>query len=385
MSDSTAQEQPQGERDPNWQPRDTITGAARVFAAAELRVRRAVLLCAAWSLLLPLCGALDLAGATTAMPTVWSLVAGPVALVLAVIGGSRSVAAFAAVAGIAVLDVAIVAWCVPNAVREGHYVDLLFAVVRIAAAPFGMHSALNGYLGAADYQAFKHGYDINADWRNRLNARMLTIVTIGGCAGALILGMSLWSAAVYAGFLQPGYLLPDTGGIFAALLDGGSQRSSDASQEIERRRKKVQEMAAATGVKGGERLPGPDEKKEVPESAKPIRDLDGLDPVTRSTALAAQRFALGKSTAACLLEALRRQGRCRSDGCHAQANVFLRACLPMAAAETSQCGGVPSPVAEPEGAEWAEVRCVGRLFEPCRELLYALQGHCHLDESGNLQ
>ena len=60
--------------------------------------------------------------------------------------------------------------------------------------------------------------------------------------------------------------------------------------------------------------------------------------------------------------------------------MFARACLTQSRKTEKFCDAVPDPLLLEAGLEWAQRMCAGRNFETCRELLYAVQGHCHQPE-----
>lgn len=96
----------------------------------------------------------------------------------------------------------------------------------------------------------------------------------------------------------------------------------------------------------------------------------------------ASSFAATHSQEECVVDALRRDDACGEQleiMCHAEAGVFMRACLGQATPTPGLCDGVPGPDEIMAGAQWAVAECArrGRTGDQqCAQLMRGLVEHC---------
>lgn len=350
----------QGEHQEGWQSHDLTSGVAKVFAEAKARNALGYQVGVGWSIALAVHALLGFFGLVQTTPPLWDGAASLGAGVLASIAMSRTPAPMLATAAVVIADQVALAFQFGVLIEQGNVADHLASAVRILAAPVVLFFLLNGWMAAISIQAFKNGFSPGADWRTRINPRTMSIVIILTCFVALVIGVLVWIGAIRAGLWV------------------------EAEEQEDKR-----SIASMIGEKVIEELPdhNPLEKPPVPavipypDSARPVSNLNGLDEYARGEAEDAWWFAEESDDNGCVLEGQGRQDRCRDDRCKYWARFFVRACLAKAKKTPKFCAVVPKPTDGTGGEEWATKLCAGRTMETCRELLFAVQGHCHPPEA----
>jgi hypothetical protein len=339
-----------------WQARDLRSGVAKVFQEAKRRNILGIRAAAVWAVIVLIYAVLDVLGVSAVAPAIWELVAGLSIMLMTALAMSRAPAPMLVTALVILADLIIVAYRLPEIFEKGETSDLAFTSVRITLAPAAMIFVLQGYLGALSIQAFKLGFSPGQDWRTRVNPFMLQATAVGACAGALGLGVAIWFGAINAGFSKPG-----------AMMEMKTPQEIAAENQ----------SASASSLLPFMTPAPPPAEQDYPENAKPIGTLEGLDAFTRREVEDAFDFGLKTDQAGCVDEGQGRQSRCRDERCVHWSRVFVRACLTKSKKDPKYCDGVPDPTMVEPGILWAQRLCAGRSFELCREILYAVQGHCH--------
>lgn len=353
-----------------WQANDLRTGVAKVYADAKRRNQTGKYVAAAWSAFMLVYAALNVVGIVAVTPPAWDFAAGIAVVFLALLGYSSG--PLLAASAIMLIDLGMVAYNLPGMREHGDTNEYMATALRVIVGPAALSFTLSGYLGALSIEAFKRGFSPGQDWRTRINPLMLQAAVFGSCAVALIVGVTTWFGAISAGFARTDVewkskdsLLPDV------EMDVARPKVEEA--KIDRRSPKhFLNIKVLTGE--GEKI---EDATEYPEAARPIETLDGLDAFSKHEIEDAFWFAEDTDEQGCEREAQGKQDRCRDDRCKHWARIFLRACLAKSRKTEHYCDGVPHPMKTEPGLIWAEARCVGRQFETCRELLFAVQGHCH--------
>lgn len=342
-----------------WQAKDLRSGVAKVYAEAKRRNVLGIRAATVWAVVLLIYGCLDIVGVASVAPMLWGFAAGLVTILLVALSMSRTPGPLLITFTLVLIDLVLVAYRIPELYERGEAIDFWATSIRVVAGPVAALLVLDGYLGALSIQAFKRGFSPGADWRTRVNPLMLKAVVIGSCVGAVLLGMAVWFGAIRSGFAERGaYFVPRD---FLEVVHD------------------VQESSGLMNVLPFSDEPGPT-TQDYPEAAVPIESLAGLDTFAQRAVREAFEFGAESDEQGCVLEGQGRQSRCREDRCKHWSRVFVRACLTKTPRLASFCEGVPAPTAVEEGIEWAKTRCAGRVFDLCREILYAVQGHCHPPE-----
>jgi hypothetical protein len=371
-----ANEDPQELREEGWQAHDLRSGVAKVYAEAKRRNTLGIRVVAVWAVLIFIYGALDMAGLTAVAPPMWDAAAGFGAIMLSALAVSKTSAPMLGAVGLIMADLAVLAYRFAELIDHGSATDHIMMGLRIAIAPIAMFLVLNGYFGALSIEAFKMGFSPGADWRTRMNPRMMQLIVVGACMGALVLGVGSWVGAVATGFAQ-------TNVTWAAqklfmkpikLKVAKNQPVKGARSEGEEDRFAELEVLKNTDPNA---VPIETASLVYPESAKPITSTAGLDEFAQVEVEDAWDFGSDTDEAGCLLEGHGKQDRCRDDRCRHWSRVFTRACLVKSRKSEKFCDAVPAPTMPHSGDVWAQKLCAGRTYESCRELLYAVQGHCH--------
>lgn len=349
----------QGEHPEGWEARDARSGVARIFEEAKERNMLGLQVVGAWGVALLMQALLGFAGVIELTPPLWDTGAGLGGVVLAALAMSRTPAPLLASAVLVVLDQAALAFQFALLIDQGTVAEHLVAAARMLIAPVVIYFAVGGWSAAIAIQAFKNGFSPGVDWRTRINPRTLSIGIVISCFVGILLGVGLWLGAIRSGFWQEA---------------PKEEKAKEGLAEVVRRElaKRPEALAPPTT------LP---EKIEYPDTARPVATLDGLDDYARTEAEDAWYFAQDTDENGCVQEGHGRQGRCRDDRCQYWARFFVRACLVKSAKTPKFCVGVPKPTEGAAGVEWAHNLCAGRPEEPCRELLFAVQGHCHPPEA----
>jgi hypothetical protein len=289
---------------------------------------------------------------------------------------SRTPAPMLVAAIVILADLMIVAFRLPAVFERRETAELALASVRITLAPVALSMVLSGYLGALSIQAFKLGFSPGQDWRTRLNPMMLQAVSVGACVVVLGVGVASWFGAIGAGFAQTGVVWHNVDPYVKMQADTAEPEIDD----VERVGKDPEPFLDLRVLTGEEEDIEP-EVPSYPDAAKPIKTLEGWDSFGRREIEDAWEFGADTDDSGCVAEGLGRQGRCRDDRCRLWSRVFVRACLTRAKKSPKYCDGVPEPIKVKDGFQWAERLCAGRQFEMCREIQYAVQGHCHPPEN----
>lgn len=366
----------QGEHPEGWEARDARSGVAKVFEEAKDRTTLGVQVAVGWAVLTLVWGLLDFTGATAVTPPLWDVTAGIGAGVLGSLALSRTPGPLLAAATAVLVDLAVAAFHFPEMVDHGSVGDHVAAGVRLIVAPVVIVFLLNGYFGALSIQAFKAGFSPGADWRTRINPRTVQIGIVLSCLVALVAGVGSWAGAVRAGFAQ-------TDVVWA------TKYLVDKTVQIETARPKVEEARTDGEKPGGVKfdIKVLEEPKvpaiiPYPEAAVPVTSIEGLDEFTKVEVEDAWYDAADLDEAGCVLEGHGRQDRCRDDRCKHWARFFVRACLVKSRKTPKFCDGVPDVTDGIKGEEWAQRLCAGRNLATCRELLFAVQGHCRPPKPG---
>ncbi len=341
-----------------WQARDVGSAVAKVYAEAKRKVTLGVRAAAAWSIVVLIYAVLDTLGVCAVAHPVWELVAGLGVMLLSALALSRTPVPMLVTAIVIVVDLVLVGYRMPELYEKGVAQEMAFSVVRMLIAPVALSLVLTGYLGALSIQAFKQGFSPGQDWRTRLNPVMLNVIAVASCLGSIGIGVAVWFGAINAGFAQPGAYVSEQGNY---LMQGEDDEDDGIVLPFMEKEK-------------------PPPFQDYPEAAKPIVTLDGLDSFAKREVEDAYEFAADTDEAGCMEEAQGRQSRCRDERCVHWSQVFARACLARSRKDPKYCDGVPDPTAVEPGQIWAQKLCAGRNFELCRELMYAVQGHCHSPE-----
>ncbi len=359
-----------------WQAHDLRSGVAKVYAEAKRRSTLGIRVTAVWAVFVLVYGIIDMTGGPTVAPPLWDFGAGLGAILLAALSMSRTPGPLLGAAATVVGDLAVVAYRFPEMMDHGTVGDHIATVVRIAIAPIAMYFVLNGYFGSLSIQAFKQGFSPGADWRTRINPRMMQALIIGSCAGALILGVATWFGAIASGFAQTNVTWL-TKSLFHKPIEIKTARNVNvAGADTDGKKEGV--FAEITVLNRAQNEANKNATAlKYPESAKPITTTSGLDEYFRGQVEDAYEFATDTDEAGCLLEGQGRQDRCRDDRCKYWARVFSRACLTKSRKTEHFCDDVPDAMLVTAGIEWAQRMCAGRQFETCREILFSVQGHCH--------
>lgn len=359
------------QQEDGWQARDNRSGVAKVFADAKQRSIVGVYAVTAWAVVVFLFAVANLLGLMAVSPLWWDFAAGSIAGLLATLAVSRNPTAFTLAAGVVVVDLVFLAFRIPTLQEFGTTTDAVGTGTRILVAPAALYFVLMGYVGCLSIQAFKAGFSPGVNWRTRLSPLMLQSLVIGTCLVSVGLGVALWYGAIRAGFAEEGVEWAEQEWVDKAMEVAGAKKSAAETEE---------EEAADSLMRYN---PFSEDQKKldaefvVPEIAIPIESTKGLDAFARRAVEEAFEFASETDQAGCLNEAQGRQGRCRDDRCIYWARVFARACLPKSKPTPKFCDSVPDPTLRSAGMTWAMGMCAGRDLEPCRELLFAVQGNCH--------
>lgn len=363
----------QGEHQEGWQANDLRSGVAKVYAEAKDRTTLGIRVATAWSVVTMVYAVLDFVGVTGVAPPLWDATAGVGAGMLAALAMSRTPGPMLGAAATVIVDLMVLAFQFPEMMERGEVADHVVAAIRIITAPVTILFVLNGYFGALSIQAFKKGFSPGADWRTRMNPRTVQVGIVLSCLVAIVVGVGGWVGAVMSGFAQT-----DVVWISHYLVDETVTLQTARNLEVEGAERK--------GKTGGVKFdievleppkPAVPEIVPYPDSARPVDTLKGLDDYAQSEVEDAWDFASDSDEAGCVAEGQGRQDRCRDDRCKHWARFFVRACLVRSAKTPKFCDGVPDPTEATAGTEWAQRLCVGRAAESCRELLFAVQGHCH--------
>ncbi len=359
----------------NWQVNDLRSGVAKVYADAKSRNQTGKYVAGAWAAFVLVYAALNVTGVVGVAPPAWDFAAGAGVVFLALLGYSSG--PLLAASAVILADLAILAFNFPELRARGDSTEYAAAALRVLVGPAALSLTVGGYLGALSIEAFKRGFSPGQDWRTRINPMMLQAGIFGSCAAALILGATMWFGAINAGFAQTDVkwktrdsLIPD--------VEVQVARPEAEKAEVDRRGSKHFLNIEMLNGKGGDDLP---DATEYPEAARPIPTLAGLDAYAKHQVEDAHWFGEDSDEQGCELEAQGRQDRCRDDRCRHWARIFLRACLTKCRKTEKYCDGVPPPMKLRQGELWSQGRCVGRPLEMCREMLFAVQGHCHPPET----
>jgi len=358
-----------------WQVNDLRSGIGKVFAEAKRRSTLGIRVAAAWAVLILIYACVDLAGVTTVAPPVWDFVAGFGVVLLAALSISRTPVPLIAAAAVVLVDLVVVAYRVPDLLENPNDIDLLGTAIRICIAPVVLSLVVNGYFGSLSIQAFKLGFSPGADWRTRINPMMMQLVVGGACIGAVLLGVGTWFGAIRAGFEQTNVYWESKDPLL------GSVELGVTKPEVEKARadgKRTDPFLDVILMRDGDDAEPAD--PVYPENAKPIRSIEGFDDYGKRQVEAAFKYGNKHKDSECLLEGQARQGRCRDERCRYWSRVFVRACLSTSKPTENYCADVPDPTDAEPGLLWAQRQCAGRNFEICREIIYAVQGHCHPPE-----
>lgn len=361
--------------DENWQANDLRTGVAKVYQDAKRRNQTGKYVAGAWAAFVLVYAALNVTGVVGVAPPLWDFAAGVSVVFLALLGYSSGPMLTAS--AIILADLAIIAFNFPELRERADTTEYMATALRVLVAPAALSLTVSGYLGALSIEAFKRGFSPGQDWRTRINPMMLQAAIFGSCGAALVVGVTMWFGAIGAGFAQTDVkwksrdsLLPD--------VEMQVARPDVEEAEIDRRAPKHFLNIEVLSGDGEEEVP---DAPEYPENARPIPSLAGLDAFAKHEVEDAHWFGEDTDEQGCELEAQGRQDRCRDDRCRHWARIFLRACLTKCRDTENYCKDVPHPIKLGAGEMWAQSRCVGRPFETCRELLFAVQGHCHPPEA----
>jgi hypothetical protein len=360
-----------------WQARDLRSGVAKVFQEAKRRSILGIRAGSAWAVIMLLYAIVDMAGVVHVGPPLWEFCAALGVMLLAALGMSRTPGPMLVAAIVILADLMIVAFRLPAIFERKETVELALTSIRITLAPVALTMVLSGYLGALSIQAFKLGFSPGQDWRTRLNPMMLQFVSIGACVLVVVIGVASWFGAIGAGFAQTGVVWTNVD----PYVNNVELQTSVPEIERADRVGKDPEPFFDLRVLTGEEEDIEPEVPSYPDAAKPIRSLEGWDKFGQREVEDAWEFGADTDEAGCVAEGQGRQDRCRDDRCRLWTRVFVRACLTKAKKSPSYCNGVPEPTRVRDGFKWAESLCAGRLFETCREIQYAVQGHCHPPEN----
>jgi hypothetical protein len=370
-----ADEQEQNED--GWQARDLRSGVAKVFQEAKRRNILGIRAGAVWAVLMLVYAIVDMAGVVQIGPPLWEFVAALGVMLLAALAMSRTPGPMLVAAIVILADLTIVAFRVPGIFERRETTEIALAAVRVTLAPVALSMVLSGYLGALSIQAFKLGFSPGQDWRTRLNPMMLQFVSVGACLLVIGVGIASWFGAIGAGFAQTGVVWHNAD----PFVNNVEVQTSEPDVAGAERVGKDSESFLNLRVLTGDEEDIEPEVPSYPDAAKPIKTLEGWDSFGRREIEDAWEFGAKTDDTGCVAEGLGRQGRCRDDRCRLWSRVFVRACLTRAKKSPKYCEGVPEPIKVKDGFEWAERLCAGRLFEMCREIQYAVQGHCHPPEN----
>lgn len=359
-----------------WQANDLTSGVAKVFAAAKRRSMFGIQAATAWAVAVFVYGCLGIVGATYVAPPWWDFAAGVAMVLLAATAVSRTPGPLLGASILVLADLGVVAFQFPSLVERGTSADYLATSLRAALAPLILFFVVNGYFGCLAIQAFKNGFSPGADWRTRMSPAMLQFAVVGSCIGVILVGFLAWVGAIRSGFARTDAVWVTRSLPFGSLeletaRPDAERAETDGKTQEDFIKVKVLEKEEEEIAK--EEVPVP----EYPEAARPILDLKGFDAYGQRVLEDAFEFGEETNEPGCVLEAQGRQDRCRDDRCKHWARMFARACLTKSKRVENYCKDVPEPTLVDAGARWAEGLCAGRLFETCRELLYAVQGHCH--------
>lgn len=360
-----------------WQAHDLRSGVAKVYAEAKRRNTMGIRVTAIWAVMLLLFGTIDMTGAANVAPPLWDFFAGGGLILLSALAMSRAPGSLLGAGATSIIDLVVVAYGLPELIDGGTAVDYTCLAMRVVLAPFAIFFIMNGYFGALSIQAFKQGFSPGADWRTRINPAMMQFVIICSCIGALFLGVAVWTGAIMTGFAQTNVVW-----ITRTLLKKPIEVKVARTLDVEEAKTDGEQPGVFANInvlKAEKKKPGSIAVK-IPETAKPITSLAGLDDFMKAEVEEAYEFAEDADDAGCLAEAQGRQDRCRDDRCRYWSRVFARACLVKGKKTEHFCDNVPSPQIPDAGMTWAQRLCAGRAFEICREMLFAVQGHCHPDK-----
>ncbi|MFN2376872.1 MAG: hypothetical protein ABR538_10065 [Candidatus Binatia bacterium] len=359
-----------------WEARDLTSGVAKVFAAAKRRSMLGIQAATAWAVVVFIYGCLGIVGAVYVAPPWWDFAAGVAMVLLAATSVSRTPGPLLGASILVLVDLGVVSFQFPSLVERGTPADYLGAGIRAAAAPLALFFVVNGYFGCLAIQAFKNGFSPGADWRTRMSPMMLQLTVVGSCVGVVLVGFLSWMGAIRSGFARTDAVWVTRSLPFGSLeietaRPDAERAETDGKTQEDFIKVKVLEKERAELAKAEVPVP------EYPEAAKPILNLKGFDAYGQRVLEDAFEFGGETDEPGCVLEAQGRQDRCRDDRCKHWARMFARACLTKSKRAEQYCKEVPEPTLLDAGARWAEGLCAGRLFETCRELLFAVQGHCH--------
>lgn len=366
--DDQREGQPEG-----WQAHDLRSGVVKVFQEAKDRNTLGMRVATGWGALMLVFGLANMGGAASTAPVAWDFGVAVVVLLLAAVAASRAPGPLLAAAAFLVLDLGVVGFRFMELLDGGTVTDQVATVVRVATVPIALTFVMMGYFAALSIRAFKLGFSPGADWRTRMTPRTMQLLVIGSCALALLLGAGTWATAVMNGFAETKITWVRKSLLLKPIKVKVTKKNIGEAEEEGKEEGVFAEFTFTDDKKKDEK----DKVIPFPEAAKPVTSLEGLDEFSQREVEDAFEFGADTNEAGCLLEGQRRHDRCREDLCRFWARVFLRACLTKSRKTENFCDGVPEPIAVTPGAAWAERICAGRLLESCRELVYAVQGHCH--------
>jgi hypothetical protein len=358
-----------------WQARDLRSGVAKVFQEAKRRCILGIRAAAAWSVVMLFFAIIDMAGVVEIGPPIWEFVAALGVMLLAALGMSRTPGPMLASAIVILVDLTLVAFRLPGIFERRETTELSLAAIRITLAPVALTMVLSGYLGALSIQAFKLGFSPGQDWRTRINPFMLQAVSIGSCVAVLVIGVATWFGAIGTGFAQKGVVWQN----MDPYVNNIEIQTTEPDVKEAERKGKDPKPFININVLGDDEVVEP-EVPTYPEASKPVTTIEGWEPFGQREIEDAWEFAEDTDEAGCLSEGMGRQGRCRDERCRMWSRVFVRACLTKAKKTPKYCEEVPEPTKVKDGLEWAARLCAGRQYEMCREMMYAVQGHCHPPE-----
>ena len=356
-----------------WQARDLRSGVAKVFQEAKRRCILGIRAAAAWAVIMLLYAIVDMAGVVEIGPPIWEFVAALGVMLLAALGMSRTPGPMLLAAITILADLLIVAFRLPSIFERRDTAEMALTSVRLTLAPVALTMVLSGYLGALSIQAFKLGFSPGQDWRTRLNPMMLQAVSIGSCVLVIGIGIASWFGAIGAGFAQTGVVWKSVD----PYVNNVEIETSKPEVEAAKRQGKDPEPFINIKVLTGEDEDIEPEVPTYPEASKPITTTEGWEEFGKREIEDAWEFGVETDEAGCVDEGQGRQGRCRDDRCRHWSRVFVRACLTKAKKTPKYCDEVPEPIRVKAGLDWSTRLCAGRNFEMCREIMYAVQGHCH--------
>jgi hypothetical protein len=360
-----------------WQARDLRSGVAKVFQEAKRRNILGIRAASAWAVIMLLFAIVDMAGVVAIGPPIWEFVAALGVMLLAALAMSRTPGPMLVAAIVILADLATVGFRLPQIFERRETTELALTSIRVTLAPVALTMVLSGYLGALSIQAFKLGFSPGQDWRTRLNPMMLQFAVIGSCMAVVVIGVASWFGAIGAGFAQTGVKWTN---VDPYVNNVGVDTARPDIEEAERVGKDPEPFINLRVLTGEEEDIEP-EVPSYPDAAKPITSLKGWDEFGQREIEDAWEFAADTDQAGCVNEGLGRQGRCRDDRCRHWSRVFVRACLAKAKKTEKYCEGVPEPTKVKDGFEWSTRLCAGRNYDMCREIQYAVQGHCHPPEN----